>query len=453
MASQYRHRRTSDPTRAFPATIEPGEIAVNTANRQIAVGDANASTTGVPEPLLPVRYFDARAQYAAGDFVWQASALYRAKAAILPGAFNAANWDVYSSDATIKAYADTGDANVTTAFQAADATLTTNANSRVAKAGDSMTGPLVLPAAPTADQQAANKKYVDDAITAATGGGGATAADIANVPAGNIAATDVQSALNELDNEKVPSSGNPGFVNTPTAPPPPANDNSTKMINSQWFAGQASAANPAMDGAVAPGTSLTFARGDHVHPTDTSRAPVNSPAFGGNPTAPTPAVNDNSNSLATTAFVLAQPVTNIANGIVSFIKMAASAIASSADFLSNTANKILTADRVWAAAVPVANNNTAFAPDFNAAIDYVWTLTGVGCTLSNPTNAKPGQKGVIYLVQNSTGNCTVTGWGTNLKFPAGVKPVLSTAANAVDLLSYAVKSATEIECVFVADMR
>ena len=37
--------------------------------------------------------------------------------------------------------------------------------------------------------------------------GTSTAADIANVPAGNIAATDVQAALNELDTEKQPISG------------------------------------------------------------------------------------------------------------------------------------------------------------------------------------------------------------------------------------------------------
>lgn len=38
---------------------------------------------------------------------------------------------------------------------------------KVAKAGDTMTGPLVLPGAPTADLQAATKKYVDDGDAAA----------------------------------------------------------------------------------------------------------------------------------------------------------------------------------------------------------------------------------------------------------------------------------------------
>ena len=66
-----------------------------------------------------------------------------------------------------------------------------------------------------------------------------------------------------------------------------------------------SSANPAMNGIAAPGSSTAPARGDHVHPTDTSRAPLASPTFTGTPAAPTPAQLDNSTNLATTAFVAA----------------------------------------------------------------------------------------------------------------------------------------------------
>ena len=54
MTSRYRHRRTSNPATAFPATIEPGEIATNTANRQLALGDANAGSLGAPLLLLEI---------------------------------------------------------------------------------------------------------------------------------------------------------------------------------------------------------------------------------------------------------------------------------------------------------------------------------------------------------------------------------------------------------------
>lgn len=63
-------------------------------------------------------------------------------------------------------------------------------------------------------------------------------------------------------------------------------------------------ATPLVDGTATPGTLRTMARGDHRHPTDTSRAAVNSPTFTGDPKAPTPADGDNDTSIATTAFVM-----------------------------------------------------------------------------------------------------------------------------------------------------
>ena len=58
-----------------------------------------------------------------------------------------------------------------------------------------------------------------------------------------------------------------------------------------------------MDGAAAVGTSKRYARADHVHPIDTSRAPLNSPALTGTPTVPTAAVGTNTTQAASTAFV------------------------------------------------------------------------------------------------------------------------------------------------------
>ena len=66
----------------------------------------------------------------------------------------------------------------------------------------------------------------------------------------------------------------------------------------------ASTSNPSMDGTASYGSGTSYARSNHVHPTDTSRAPINSPSFTGTPTtASTPSANDNSTKLATTAYV------------------------------------------------------------------------------------------------------------------------------------------------------
>jgi len=69
--------------------------------------------------------------------------------------------------------------------------------------------------------------------------------------------------------------------------------------------GTPSNSNPLMDGVAAPGVATAYSRGDHVHPSDTTRAPLASPTFTGDPKAPTPTPGDNDTSIATTAFVSA----------------------------------------------------------------------------------------------------------------------------------------------------
>lgn len=65
----------------------------------------------------------------------------------------------------------------------------------------------------------------------------------------------------------------------------------------------ASTTTPNMDGTAAVGTETTFARGDHRHPSDTSKANVASPEFTGVPKAPTADAGTNTTQIATTAFV------------------------------------------------------------------------------------------------------------------------------------------------------
>ena len=138
MTSQYRHRRTSNPATVFPNPLEPGEITVNTANRQIAVGDAASATLGSPKALIAIRFFDIAAQYFTNDFVVNGTALYRANKPTGPGAFVAADWQMM---------------------------VGTIDPQYVAKAGDVMTGSLSLPAtAPTAGVHATNKTYVDNLV-------------------------------------------------------------------------------------------------------------------------------------------------------------------------------------------------------------------------------------------------------------------------------------------------
>jgi hypothetical protein len=70
-------------------------------------------------------------------------------------------------------------------------------------------------------------------------------------------------------------------------------------------AGLGSSANPLMDGVASAGIGALLSKEDHRHPTDTSRAPLDSPPFTGTPTAPTAAGGTNTTQIATTAFVTA----------------------------------------------------------------------------------------------------------------------------------------------------
>lgn len=75
---------------------------------------------------------------------------------------------------------------------------------------------------------------------------------------------------------------------------------------SSAVSGSAGAATPLMDsGTGAVGTSAKWAHEDHVHPMDTSLAPLDSPPFTGTPTAPTAAPGTATTQLATTEFVAA----------------------------------------------------------------------------------------------------------------------------------------------------
>jgi hypothetical protein len=101
----------------------------------------------------------------------------------------------------------------------------------------------------------------------------------------------------------------PSLTGTPLSTTAAVDTNTTQIATTAFVVGQAGSATPLVNGTAAVGTSLRYARQDHVHPTDTTRAALNSPTFSGTPSLPTGTIGvtqtagNNTTALATTAFV------------------------------------------------------------------------------------------------------------------------------------------------------
>lgn len=117
--------------------------------------------------------------------------------------------------------------------------------------------------------------------------------------------------------------------------------------------------------------------------------------------------------------------------------------ATAANWRGNVANKLLNPNAVWSSMSETTLTDGAnISWDMQTGFDFIVTLGG-NRTLDNPTNTKVGQKGRLIVQQDGTGSRTLA-WGGYYKFANGTAPTLSTAANAVDVLYYDVRSSTYI---------
>jgi len=101
--------------------------------------------------------------------------------------------------------------------------------------------------------------------------------------------------------------------------------------------------------------------------------------------------------------------------------------------------------------ISTLTDGATITPDFAVANNFSVTLGG-NRTLANPTNLTAGQSGCIYITQDGTGSRTL-GYGSNWDFAGGTAPTLSTAANAVDVLAYAVRSTGSIAATLIKDVK
>jgi hypothetical protein len=102
-------------------------------------------------------------------------------------------------------------------------------------------------------------------------------------------------------------------------------------------------------------------------------------------------------------------------------------------------------------AVTALTDQLDIATDLALSNNYSVTLAG-NRTLVNPTNCTAGQSGSIFITQDATGSRTLA-YGSYFKFVGGTAPVLTTTANSICRIDYAVKSATEIHAVASLDVK
>src|SRR6185312_13691930 len=124
--------------------------------------------------------------------------------------------------------------------------------------------------------------------------------------------------------------------------------------------------NPLMDGTAAPGAVGKASDAGHVHPTDTTRAPLASPALTGTPTAPTQTPGNNSTRLATTAYTDAA------------VAVEASARSTADALLAPKASPALTGTPTVPTAAPLTNTTQAASTAYTDAAVAVETARAEG---------------------------------------------------------------------------
>lgn len=135
--------------------------------------------------------------------------------------------------------------------------------------------------------------------------------------------------------------------------------------------------------------------------------------------------------------------TKVQDSALTYAKMAAAAVIAAGEYAAATASKLLSAAGVWAdATFKALTDATNIAVNMATGINFSVTLAG-NRTLSNPTNGKPGQSGVIKVTATgATRTLSIGGYW----FPAtGVESFpLSITTSETVYVAYHVESANVI---------
>lgn len=142
---------------------------------------------------------------------------------------------------------------------------------------------------------------------------------------------------------------------------------------------------------------------------------------------------------------------DIANGAVTAAKLASGAAVSNIGYTPANVGAAQSFTGGQRGTVVALTDGATITADLATANNFSVTLGG-NRTLANPSNQTAGQTGVIVITQDGTGSRTLA-YGSNWKFPNGAAPVLTTTANAVDVLAYYVESASRVTARLITDVK
>jgi len=330
---------------------------------------------------------------------------------------------------------------------------------------------------------------------------GQTATNISFTPYGNLAATNVQTALQELDDEKIAKTGGTvtgelligtagtfGFEGSTanayetylSVVDPTADraivfpDQSGNVIVS----GNASIVNADINASagIVDTKLATIATAGKVSNSATTAASANTASAivardssgnfsAGTITAALTGTASSATALATARTIQGVSFDGTANITVatagSGISVTGTAIANTgvlsvngnAGAITNIAatNAVQSFTVAQRGTITALTDGATITPDFAAANNFSVTLGG-SRTLANPTNLTAGQSGTIVITQDGTGSRTLA-YGSYFKFAGGTAPTLTTTAAAVDVIAYYVESSTRITARILNDVK
>jgi hypothetical protein len=251
-----------------------------------------------------------------------------------------------------------------------------------------------------------------DVQTAATSAAASAAAAAASYAA-NVAALSAYAPL-----------ASPGFSGAPTAPTPPNADNSTRIPTTAWVLLNApvtppATATPIVDGTGAVGVATKYAREDHVHPTDASRAALASPALTGTPTVPTAAALNNTTQVASTAYADAA-VSTLSGTVTTALALKAplTSPALSGVPTAPTAAVSTNTTQLATTAFVLANSSAGGRPQLAANRTYYVLTTGSDSN-TGLVNTAGGAFLTIQKAINVTSGLDLNGFNTTIQVGAG----------------------------------